>query len=187
MRDSSVKLTYRKSILAVTIVTLLSSMFTPSANAAETGYRYWGYFQAAPGAKTWTMAMTGPTVVVPDASVEGWAFTFSSDSIPDAAPPRLAPNFSRICGLVKSPGANKKRIGVTIDFGSSFLRPKGEKMPRNFSKCVVVDKNAVGFDVLTQVVKMRTESSGFICAFNNYPAKECGAEVRTPAALIPKK
>jgi hypothetical protein len=119
--------------------------------------------------------------------VEGWAFTFSSDSIPDAATPHLAPNFSRICGLVKTVPAGKKRIGLVVDFGSAFLRPKGEKMPRNFTKCVVVDKNAVGVDVLSQVVKVRTEGSGFICAFSNYPAKECGAEITTPVALIHKK
>lgn len=178
---------YKQSVLLVALVAMLSSIVVPSASAAEKGYRYWGYFQAAPNAKTWTMAMTGPTVPIADGSVEGWAFTFSSDSIPDAATPRLAPNFARICGLVKSVPAGKKRIGLVVDFGSAFLRPKGESMPRNFTKCVVVDKNAVGVDVLSQVVKVRTQGSGFICAFSNYPAKECGAEIKTPTSLIRKK
>ena len=174
----------KKVLLAIT---LLSIIPLTSASAADNGYRYWGYFQAAPKATTWTMAQTGPSVNVPDGSVEGWAFTFSSDSVPDAAPPRLAPDFSRICGLVKSAPAGKKRIGITVDFGSAFLRPKGEIMPRSITKCVVVDKNAIGLDVLAQVVKVRTQSSGFVCAFNNYPAKECGAEIPTPTALIQKK
>lgn len=178
---------HKKSVLIVALAAIFSSMIAPTANAAEKGYRYWGYFQAAPGAKAWTMAMTGPTVQIADGSVEGWAFTFSSDSIPNAATPRMAPNFSRICGLVKTVPAGKKRIGLVVDFGSAFLRPKGETMPRSFTKCVVVDKNAVGVDVLAQVVKARTHSSGFICAFNNYPAKECGAEIPTPLFLIPKK
>lgn len=178
---------YRHSILVVALAAILSSVVAPAANATEKGYRYWGYFQAAPGAKTWTMAMTGPTVPIAEGSVEGWAFTFSSDSIPDATTPRLAPNFARICGLVKKIPVGKKRIGLVVDFGSAFLRPKGEKMPHSITKCVVVDKNAVGVDVLSQVVKVRTASSGLICAFNSYPAKECGAEVSTPAALIPKK
>ena len=171
----------------VALAAIISSVIAPSANAADKGYRYWGYFQAAPKAKTWTMAMTGPTVPIADGSVEGWAFTFSSDSVPDAATPRLAPNFSRICGLVRSVPSGKKRIGLVVDFGSAFLRPKGESMPRNITRCVVVDKNAVGIDVLSQVVKARSDASGLICAFNNYPAKECGAEVPTPTALIPKK
>lgn len=178
---------YKRTILVVAIAAILSSLIAPSANAAEKGYRYWAYFQAAPGAKVWTMAMTGPTVPIADGSVEGWAFTFSSDSIPDAATPRMAPNFKRICGLVRNVPAGKKRIGLVVDFGSAFLRPKGETRPRNFTKCVVIDKNAVGADVLSQVVKVRTESSGFICAFSNYPAKECGTEIPTPTALIPKK
>lgn len=178
---------YKQSVLVVALAALFSSIIAPSANAVVKGYRYWGYFQAAPGAKAWTMAMTGPTVPIADGSVEGWAFTFSSDSVPDAATPRMTPNFSRICGLVKSVPAGKKRIGLVVDFGSAFLRPKGEAMPRNFTKCVVVEKNAVGVDVLAQVVKVRTAGSGLICAFNNYPAKECGAEVATPSILLPKK
>ncbi len=178
---------FKKSVLLVALTAIVSSMVAPSANAVEKGYRYWGYFQAAPGAKAWTMAMTGPTVPIVDGSVEGWAFTFSSNSIPDAAPPRMAPNFERICGLVKNIPSGKKRIGLVVDFGSSSLRPKGEAMPRNVTRCVVVDKNAVGVDVLSQVIKVRTQSSGFICAFSNYPAKECGAEVPTPVILLPKK
>ena len=31
-------------------VLLLAALSTPSAHAADTGWRYWGYFQAAPGA-----------------------------------------------------------------------------------------------------------------------------------------
>jgi hypothetical protein len=177
----------KTSILFIAFAMIFSTLTVTSASAADTGYRYWGYFQAAPGAKAWTMAMTGPTVVVPNGSVEGWVFTFSSDSVPDAATPRLAPNFARICGTTKVPAAGKKRIGLVVDFGSAVLRPKGETMPRSLTRCVVVDKNAIGFDVLKPIVKIRTDSSGLICAFNNYPAKECGAEVPTPNSLKPKK
>ncbi|MEK6647838.1 MAG: SCO2322 family protein [Actinomycetota bacterium] len=181
------KKTHPTSIFLIALAIIFSALTGTPANAGEKGYRYWGYFQAPAGAKTWTMAMTGPSVVVPDGSVEGWAFTFSSESVPDAATPHRAPNFKRICGTTKSPGANMKRIGVIIDFGRAVLRPKGESMPRTVFKCVVVDKGAIGFDVLAKVVKIRAAASGFVCAFNNYPAKECGAEIPTPASLIPKK
>jgi hypothetical protein len=181
------KKSQQTSILVIAFSILFSTLTLTPATAADTGYRYWGYFQAAPGAKAWTMAMTGPTVVVPNGSVEGWAFTFSGDSVPDAATPRLAPNFARICGATKAPAAAKKRIGVVVDFGSSALRPKGETMPRSVTKCVVVDKSAIGFDVLQVVVKIRASSAGFVCAFNNYPARECGAEVPTPNSLKSKK
>ena len=129
------------------VVLLLATLSTPSAHAADTGWRYWGYFQAAPGATKWTAAMTGPTVNVEDGSVEGWAFTFSSDAIPDAKAPKVAPSFSSICGKTKAV-AGKKRIGVMVDFGSSVLRPKGESTPRLIQKCVVVDKSAEGVSEL---------------------------------------
>ncbi|HEX7405495.1 MAG TPA: SCO2322 family protein [Candidatus Nanopelagicaceae bacterium] len=181
------KRNHRTSILLIALAMIFSTLTLSPANAADTGYRYWGYFQAAPGDKTWTMASTGPTVVVSDGSVEGWVFTFSGDSVPDAAMPKRVPIFSRICGATKVPAAGKKRIGLVVDFGSVILRPKGETMPRSFTKCVVVDKNAIGLDVLQNRVKIRADSSGLICAFNNYPAKECGAEIPTPYSLKPKK
>ena len=171
-----------KLLLAIVVI---ASCITPTAQAADTGWRYWGYFQAAPGASKWTAAMTGPTVNVADGSVEGWAFTFSSDAIPDAKAPKVAPSFSAICGKTK-PVAGKKRIGVMVDFGSSVLRPKGESTPRLIQRCVVADKGALGIDVLGQVVKVRAQGSGFICGINGYPAKECGVEMKTPKGYLKK-
>jgi hypothetical protein len=171
-----------KIFFAVLITTSLS---IPTSNAAETGWRYWGYFQAAPGATKWTPAMTGPTVNVADGAVEGWAFTFSSDAVPDAKAPKVAPSFSSICGKTKAV-AGKKRVAVMVDFGSAVLRPKGESTPRLIQKCVVADKSALGIDVLGAAVKVRAEGSGFICGINGYPAKECGVEMKTPKDYLKK-
>jgi len=171
-----------KLLITISLIALLA---TPSANAAEKGYRYWGYFQAAPAATAWTAAMTGPTVNVADGSVEGWAFTFSSDAIPDAKTPKITPQFAAICGKTKAV-AGKKRIGVMVDFGSAVLRPTGERTPRLIVKCVVADKNALGVDVLGQVAKIRAQGSGFICGLNGYPAKECGVEINTPKGYVKK-
>ena len=176
----------RNSIFLLSLTLAISSLMGTSAQAANSGYRYWGYFQAAPNAKVWSEAMTGPTVVMADGAVEGWAFTFSGDKVPDAASPRVLPTFAKICGSTKAAGANSKRVGIVIDFGRAALRPEGESTPRSLFKCVVVDKNAIGFDVLAKVVKVRTSASGFVCAFNSYPAKECGAAVPTPTSLIVK-
>jgi len=171
-----------KVFLAAVVITALS---IPSSQASSTGWRYWGYFQAAPGASTWTPAMTGPTVNVADGSVEGWAFTFSNDAIPDAKSPKRAPSFSKICAKTKAV-TGKKRIAVMIDFGSAVLRPKGESTPRLVQRCVVADKDALGIDVLGQVAKVRAQGSGFICGLNGYPAKECGVEMKTPKAYLKK-
>ena len=168
-----------------TAVLALTALSIPQAQAADTGWRYWGYFQAAPGATKWTPAMTGPTVDVADGAVEGWAFTFSNDAIPDARAPKVAPSFSAICGKTKAV-AGKKRVAVMVDFGSSVLRPKGESTPRLIQRCVIADKSALGIDVLGQAVKVRAQGSGFICGLNGYPAKECGVEMKTPKGYLKK-
>jgi hypothetical protein len=165
---------------------LLIATLTPNASASNKGYRYWGYFHAAQGAKTWTPSMTGPTVNVADGDVEGWAFTYSDDDIPDASAPRLAPDFKRICGSTKAV-VGKKRIGIYIDFGPSALRPKGESLPKNVTACIVTATSSQGIDVLGAAVKIRAEASGFICGINNYPAKECGVEIATPLKYRTKK
>ena len=171
-----------KFLITIVLILILA---TPSASAAETGWRYWGYFQTAPSAISWTAAMTGPTVNVAEGSVEGWAFTFSGNSVPNAKAPKVVPSFNAICGKTKAV-VGKKRIGVMVDFGSAVLRPKGESTPRLITKCVVADKDALGVDVLGQVVKVRAQGSGFICGLNGYPAKECGVEIRTPKGYLKK-
>ena len=163
---------------------LISTFITPTAQAADKGWRYWGYFQAAPGAKTWTAAMTGPTVDISDGAVEGWSFVFSSDDIPSMAP-RVKPDFKSICAGVKF-DKDVKRIGLVIDFGSQTYSPKGEKVKKTITTCVRVAKESQGIDVLGQAVKVRAAASGLICGLAGYPAKECGVEINTPKALIKK-
>ena len=130
-------------------------------------------------ATSWTPAMTGPTVDVKDGSVEGWAFTFSSDAMPDASAPKSAPSFEAICGATPAV-EGKKRIGLLVDFGPQSLQPEGESTPELVQECVVVDQSALGSDVLGQVTKINAGSSGLICGINGYPAKECGIEVEAP-------
>ena len=154
------------------------------SNAATKGYRYWGYFQAAPGATTWTAAMTGPTVDIKDGAVEGWSFVFSNDDIPSVAP-SVKPDFAAICGSTKAT-SGKKRIGLVVDFGSKTYAPAGEKVQKTITRCVTTAMSSQGIDVLGQVLKVRADKSGLICGFNGYPKKECGVEIKTPAALVKK-
>jgi len=168
----------------VLAIILISTFITPPAQAAEKGYRYWGYFQTAPGKTAWTAAMTGPTVDIADGSVEGWSFVFSSNDIPSVEP-RVKPDFKKICAGVKA-DKDTKRIGLVIDFGSSSYAPKGEKVKKTITTCVRVAKESQGIDVLGQVTKIRAAGSGLICGLAGYPAKECGVEIPTPKALIKK-
>ena len=165
-------------------VLLLAALSTPSAHAADTGWRYWGYFQAAPGSSTWKAAMTGPTVDIEDRAVEGWSFVFSSDDVPSVAP-KTKPSFSSICGKTKA-DSDTKRIALVIEFGSAAYAPKGEKVAKPIIRCVTTAKSSQGIDVLAQVIKVRSASSGLICGLNGYPKKECGVEIETPAVLLKK-
>jgi hypothetical protein len=174
----------KKKLAVITALVLLATTITP-AQADGNGYRYWGYFQAAPKATAWTAAMTGPTVDIADGSVEGWAFTFSSEAIPDATSPSVLPDFQSICGKTR-PVAGKKRIGIVIDFGAAYLAPNGEKPLKTVKRCITIEKKAQGIDVLGKVVRVRADKSGLICGLGGYPRKECGVEIPTPTALATK-
>jgi hypothetical protein len=179
----NINITFKKKLASTVILLLAISNISiiSSASAADKGWRYWGYYQAAPGAKTWTSAMTGPFVDIKDGAVEGWSFVFDATDIPTIAP-SVKPDFRAICGKVKA-DKDTKRIGLVIDYGSKAYAPKGEKVQKTFTTCVRTAKESQGIDVLGQVAKIRAAKSGLICGLNGYPAKECGVEISTPASL----
>jgi len=175
--NANILKTYPKFIaLSVLILSLLAP--TPSQGAK--GYRYWGYFQAAAGANSWTAAMTGPSVEVKDGDVEGWTFVFSSNDIP-AVTPMMDPDFATLCGETPET-SGKIRVGLVVDFGAGNIAPDGEVPNEFFSDCVVVDKGSVGLDVLEAALDVRAGDSGLICGIAGYPASECGAEIDEPAS-----
>ena len=164
--------TNKKLSGVISLALLLTTSFAIAspADAAGKGWRYWGYYQAAPGAKSWTSAMTGPFVDVKDGSVEGWSFVFSADDVPSIAP-SIKPDFAAICGKVKA-DKETKRIALVIDFGSAAYAPKGEKVQKSFTTCVRTAQTSQGIDVLDMAVKIRAAKSGLICGINGYPKKE---------------
>ncbi len=177
------KVQYRKIVIALLLVST-QLIAIPSSHAATKGYRYWGYFQAAPGASKWKAAMTGPTVDIADGAVEGWSFVFSSDDVPSVAP-TTKPSFASICRSTKA-DPDTKRIALIIEFGNPVYAPQGERVQKPIVRCVTTAKSSQGIDVLGQVIKVRSNSSGLICGLNGYPKKECGVEIQTPAALVKK-
>ena len=158
--------------LLLSVLTLIGTALPASA---EMGYRYWGYFQAAAGATTWTAAMTGPSVEVKDGDVEGWTFTASSNDIPATAP-MMDPDFAGLCSEV-SEVAGKVRVGLVVDFGSGEIAPDGDTPNEFFSDCIIVPEGSVGLDVLQAALEIRTNESGLICGIAGYPSEECGAEI----------
>ena len=180
---NTVKAPHKKIAIALLLIsTQLISI--PTSHAATKGWRYWGYFQSAPGTSHWKAAMTGPTVDIADGAVEGWSFVFSSDDVPSVAP-TTKPSFAAICGGTKA-DSDTKRIALVIEFGNPAYTPKGEKVQKPIVQCVTTAKSSQGIDVLAQVIKVRSNSSGLICGLNGYPKKECGVEIQTPAALVKK-
>jgi hypothetical protein len=174
-----------KAFFITLLILTTSTLVIPSSHAASKGWRYWGYFQTAPGKTAWTAAMTGPTVDIADGAVEGWSFVFSSDDVPSVAP-KVKPSFKSICAGIK-PDPDTKRIALVVEFGSSAWAPKGEKVAKTITRCVRTAIESQGIDVLGQVVKIRAAASGLICGLNGFPAKECGVEIATPASLVIKK
>jgi hypothetical protein len=170
----------KRSLILVLLTLFITSLFSISASHSATGYRYWGYFQAASGASTWTAAMTGPSVEVNDGDVEGWTFVFSNNDIP-AVSPMMEPDFATLCeGTPEASG--KVRVGLVVDFGAGNIAPEGETPREFFSDCVVVPAGSVGLDGLEAALDVRASESGLICGIAGYPAQECGAEVEAPAA-----
>jgi len=160
-------------LAAITIVVTIFTSLSPVA--ADTGYRYWGYFQAASGATTWTAAMTGPSVEVKDGDVEGWVFTASSNDIPAVAP-MMEPSFVELCGAT-SEVAGKIRVGLVVDFGAGEIAPEGDIPNEFYADCIVVPQGSVGADVLSAALDVRVGDSGLICGIAGYPSQECGAEI----------
>ena len=184
MKLTTTKLATTKKIALAFILISSQLLAIPSSSAASKGWRYWGYFQAAPGSSTWKAAMTGPTVDIEDGAVEGWSFVFSSDDVPSVAP-KTKPSFASICGKTKS-DSDTKGIALVVEFGNAAYAPKGEKVAKPIVRCVTTAKSSQGIDVLAQVIKVRSASSGLICGLNGFPKKECGVEIETPAALLKK-
>ena len=164
---------------------LLATSFTPANAASQKGWRYWGYFQAAPGSNAWNYALTGPAGSTPkDGSVEGWKYSFSSDTV-DTGNPTLKPNFKAICSGTTSQ-SGLIRVAVVVDFGLRAIAPKGENVQPTIRKCVSVKPGTNGLEILAKATAVRTSAEGFVCGLASYPAKECSTEITTPKSLLKK-
>jgi len=172
----------KKSSAIFALFSLFFLIFANTPAHAEKGYRYWGYFQAAPGANTWTAAMTGPTVTLKDGAVEGWTFTASSNDIP-ATTPMADPDFAELCGSTPAV-SGKIRVGIVVDFGTGDIAPTGETPKEVLIDCVTVPEKSTGLKVLESVLSVRADKSGLICGLAGYPATECGVEIDMPTPVI---
>ncbi|MEU8705033.1 SCO2322 family protein [Streptomyces sp. NPDC048565] len=153
---------------------LLAVLGAGSAQAA--GYRYWSFWEGD-GAKSWTYAAQGPSMVRPDdGAVQGFRFSVSADS-QDSAQPRRAPGFGAVCA--ETPAKDGlKRVALVIDPGTAADAPDGEKPPALRTACARVAQDASTAEALASVAKpLRYDSSAMLCAISGYPRSGCGEQV----------
>jgi hypothetical protein len=167
----------RPRAAAVTALLAVAALLVGSwaAPAEATSYRFWAYWLGTDDG--WSFSSQGASRVPADGTVDGWRFAVSEASS-STIPPRHTPSFARICGSTEAVDGSK-RVGVVVDFGSATDAPDGESPPAMVTACVVAEPGANGYDVLTEVVQIRTDA-GLICGMDGYPAAECGAPVADP-------
>lgn len=174
------KISSRKVLTFFTILLTVTPFLISNNASAAKGYRYWGYFQAAPNTTEWIPAMTGPSTVLQDGAVEGWSFSASNDVVPATAPSGEA-DFATLCADTPQ-AAGKIRVGLVINFGPEAIAPNNEMPPNTILSCALVKKGAIGADVLNASVTVRNDKSGLLCGIEGYPKSECGPEIDMPEA-----
>jgi LPXTG-motif cell wall-anchored protein len=159
-------------LLGLLAVLLLAGTATTTAQA-ESGYRFWGYYQWT--GSQWVFAQKGPDGVVPaDGSVEGWRYAVGGSK---PRVPRAAGDFAAICATTPVE-SGKKRVAVVIDAGTPADSASGQTPPTPTGTCVVAAPTASGAKILAAVGPVRIEKS-MVCGIGGYPETGCGQAVKT--------
>ncbi|MFF9648771.1 SCO2322 family protein [Streptomyces sp. NPDC014622] len=177
--------------VAAAVLTVLSAVLLAVLGAGEAqaaGYRYWSFWEGS--GQDWTYATQGPALVRPDdGAVQGFRFAVSEDS-QDAARPRHAPGFAKICADTPAEKGSK-RVALVIDPGTAADAPDGRTPPALRTACAVVAPDASTAEALAAVAKpLRYDGNALLCAISGYPASGCGEQVsgdghERPAASAP--
>ncbi|MFD0314713.1 SCO2322 family protein [Streptomyces flavalbus] len=162
---------------ALVLAALLTALVAAASPASATGYRYWSFWERQDG--RWTYASQGPSQVRPaDGAVHGFRFAVSEDSA-DAAQPRGTADFTAICGATPK-RADRKRIALVLDFGTSADAPSGETPPARRTVCASVAPDASTAEALAVVAKpLRYDTNALLCAIAGYPQRGCGEQTAT--------
>ena len=155
---------------------------TPTNSPTTTAnvYVYWSYWDQ-PTVGSWAVAATGAgSQVPPDGSVVGWRYGVGTTGDINQ-PPRSADSFAQLCSSTP-PVANKKRVGVVIDYGTAAVAPSGQQPPATTANCAVVDPTSNALQATGAVTAERTSAQGMVCGLSGYPATGCGTQVSTTVA-----
>ena len=159
-------------VLAVAAATV-GSLALPAQPAHATSFRFWSYWIGVDAG--WSFATQGAARVPKDGTVDGWRFAVSP-ATGSSTPPRATARFDDVCGDT-APVADRKRVGLVIDFGTPGDAPPGQSPPGlTVVRCVVVPVSATGYQVLDTIGDLRVKS-GLVCGIDGYPATGCGEPV----------
>ncbi|NUO91602.1 MAG: hypothetical protein HOQ18_12400 [Dermatophilaceae bacterium] len=159
-------------VLATLVAACLAALTVAPAHAAA--FRFWGFYQLTNGA--WTFAQKGSDQTVPkDGSVDGWRFAVADEA--STRFPRAVLTFDQICATTPAE-TGKTRVGVVVDFGRPADSADNATPPQPKAVCAVVATDATSTAVLAAAGEVRTEK-GLVCGVAGYPAKECGAPVKS--------
>jgi hypothetical protein len=164
-------------LLALALATAPALTWLAAGSAQAAGYRYWSFWQSGPG-PSWAYATQGPSTARPaDGEVNGYRFAVSTGSA-DAARPRRAPDFAKVCdGTPRTDGT--KRVAVVVDFGTAADAPDGSATPPEpRAACARVRQDATSADALAAVAgPLRYNSQALLCGIAGYPRTGCGEQV----------
>ncbi len=140
-------------------------------------YRYWAFWEGEQSGGAWSYATKGPSVLRPeDGAVLGFRFALSEDS-KDASKPRGDASFDAACARTEAQ-KDRKRIAISIDFGTAADASGGDTPPKARTACAQVAEDASAAEALADVAKpLRYNSDALLCAIDGYPDRGCGEQV----------
>ncbi|MCU1536091.1 MAG: hypothetical protein JWP82_442, partial [Humibacillus sp.] len=167
-----------RMLLALLLAGAFAALTVAPAQAAA--YRYWGFYQLTDG--KWAYAQKGPDQTVPaDGTVEGWRFAVGDES--SSRLPRAVLTFDELCGSTPA-AAGQKRVGLVVDFGRAVdAADPSTTPPKPTALCASVPTDGTSSDVIAKAGQLRVEK-GLVCAVADYPATDCGGEVKDVSAAV---
>lgn len=171
-------------LLAACLLGVVIGLSPARAGAAETGYRYWSFWERDAGAGRWLYATQGPGTLVPDdGEVLGFRFAVSTESA-DADRPQGEAGFAAICGGEAGQEGQEGqegqdiRVALVIDFGTAADAAGEERPARHRRECATVPEGSTAADALAEVAgPLRYGSGGLLCAIAGYPRTGCAEQV----------
>jgi hypothetical protein len=169
---------------ALLAAALLACAGATPAQADDTGYRYWSFWESQDGqdaadGNDWAYATQGPgTLRAGEGDILGFRFAVSAEAS-DVQIPREEPDYDVICPPTEVP-VDGNRVALVIDYGTAAHAPDGERPPEpaTRSACAVVQDGATAADALADVAEeLRYGADGLLCAIDGYPVQGCGEQV----------